>query len=395
MKIPARLQPLIDDGIIDYVIKPLRSGKEADLFVVSSGDDFLCAKIYKEKTKRTFHSQVLYQEGRNRRNSRSSRALGKHSKYGKKVEEQEWQDSEIDTLFTLHNAQVCVPTPNICLSGVLIMQLILDAEGEVAPQIGDITFDTEEARYCHDYLMREVIKMLLAGVVHADLSEFNVVMAFNGPIIIDFPQAVDATSNNNAQFFLERDVKNLTHFFGRFESALLEGDYGLEIWQHYKAHTLTIDMELTGKPVISEEEVDVEAVVLEIEEAREEAERKQMRRDGIEPEESNEMSEWYTEDKPKNRGKKRRGDSRGPRKKPSTNGSGASSSGASSTKPKSSSPRPSGSKHRSKSPQKGHAPKQGNKQSPRPSSSQPSRSPEPKPTVQKKSVEEPRRWGRR
>jgi RIO kinase 1 len=293
MKIPQRLEPLIEDGLIEYVLRPLRSGKEADIFVVEAYGEIYCAKVYKEKNKRNFHSQVLYQEGRNRRNSRSTRALGKHSKYGKQVEEKEWQQSEVETLFKLHAAGVVVPVPSTCASGVLLMELVLGADGEVAPQLGDIEFDAEEAKYCHDYLLREVILMLLAGVVHADLSEYNVVMAYNGPVIIDFPQAVDATTNNNAQFFLERDVRNLTHFFGRFAPELLEGDFGLEIWQHYHDGTLTKDIELTGKPIVSNKEVDVQSIFREIEEARYEAEQKKAREDGIEPTADEEMANWF------------------------------------------------------------------------------------------------------
>jgi len=293
MKIPKRLQPLIDDGIIDFVIKPLRSGKEADVFVVISSEEVRCAKIYKEKTNRSFHNQVLYQEGRQVKNSRSSRAMGKHTRYGKQVEEEEWQNSEVDTLFRLHGAGVRVPTPYICLSGVLVMELLLDKDGQVAPQLGDIEFDPEEARYCHDYLLRQVIKMLLAGVVHADLSEFNIVMTYAGPIIIDFPQAVDAASNNNAQFFLERDVRNITHFFGRFAPELLQGDYGLELWQHFSAGTLDPEMVITGKPKLSNEPVNIQSVFREIEEAREEAERKAARLAGIEPEEDEGIDEIY------------------------------------------------------------------------------------------------------
>jgi len=295
MKIPKRLEPLLKDGLIDDVIMRLRSGKEAEIFIVDAYGDVCCAKVYKEKTKRNFHSQVLYQEGRNRRNSRASRALGKHTKYGRKVEEDEWQHSEVDTLFKLHEAGVTVPVPHICTSGVLLMELVLDADGNAAPQLGDLDFDPDYAHSCHDRLMREVIRMLLAGIVHADLSEYNVVMSYNGPVIIDFPQAVDATANNNAQFFLERDVRNITHFFGRFDSELLKGNYGLEIWQHYVADTLSPNMTLTGQPVISTKEVDIESVFSEIEEAREEAERKQKRLAGIDPdeEESEEMFEWY------------------------------------------------------------------------------------------------------
>lgn len=298
MKTPKRLIPLIEDGLIDYVEKPLRSGKEADVYIVFASGKYCCAKVYKEKNKRAFHNQVLYQEGRNRRNSRSSRALGKHSKYGKRVEEDEWQQTEINTLFTLHNAGVCVPTPDICINGVLLMELVCDNDGEVAPQIGDIHFDAEHAKYCHDYLLRQVIRMLLAGIIHADLSEFNIVMSSEGPIIIDFPQAVDATSNNNAQFFLERDVRNLTHFFGRFEPEILKGNYGLEIWQHYSAGTLTPDIDITGQPIIDNSAVDIESVVDEIEEARKEAEERQMRREGIDPNETD-SGKW--EEKPKRR----------------------------------------------------------------------------------------------
>jgi RIO kinase 1 len=264
MKIPKRIQPLIDDGIIDSVISRLMSGKEADVFVVRCGAEIRCAKVYKEAAKRSFKQAVTYQEGRKVRNSRRSRAMEKGSKFGRKETETIWQSAEVDALFKLAEAGVRVPTPYVCVDGVLLMELICGADGDVAPRLGDILLSPETALAHHAILMDYVVKMLCAGLVHGDLSEFNVLVDAEGPVIIDLPQAVDAAGNNHAQSMLHRDVNNLRQYYGQFAPELLQSAYSDEIWAHYEAGALSPGIKLTGvfeKPV---EAADVDAVLVEI-----------------------------------------------------------------------------------------------------------------------------------
>ena len=272
MKIPKRIQPLIDDGIIDAVISRLMSGKEADVFVVRCGSEIRCAKVYKEAMKRSFKQAVTYQEGRKVRNSRRNRAMDKGSKYGRKQTEEIWQNAEVDALYKLAGAGVRVPTPYGCIDGVLLMELICDAEGDVAPRLGDVTISPEQALEDHSLVMLYVVRMLCVGVVHGDLSEFNVLLDEQGPVIIDLPQAVNAAANNQAESMLSRDVNNMTNYYGQFAPELLDTRYAKEIWELYEAGELHPDIELTGEFHEDEQSADVDAVLTEISAAIEEEE---------------------------------------------------------------------------------------------------------------------------
>lgn len=272
MKIPKRIQPLIDDGIIDAVISRLMSGKEADVFVVRCGSEIRCAKVYKEAMKRSFKQAVTYQEGRKVRNSRRNRAMDKGSKYGRKQTEEIWQNAEVDALYKLAGAGVRVPTPYGCIDGVLLMELICDADGNVAPRLGDVTMSAEQAVEDYRLVMLYVVRMLCVGVVHGDLSEFNVLLEEQGPVIIDLPQVVNAAANNQAESMLSRDVNNMTNYYGQFAPELLDTRYAKEIWELYEAGELHPDIELTGEFHEDEQSADVDAVLIEISAAIEEEE---------------------------------------------------------------------------------------------------------------------------
>lgn len=272
MKTPRPLEPLIEDGLIDEVIRPLKSGKEADVYVVRCGREIRCAKVYKDVNKRSFRQAVTYQEGRKVRNSRQARAMEKGTRYGRKQQEEVWQNAEVDALYRLAGAGVRVPRPHCFVDGVLLMELVTDSEGDAAPRLNDLELTEAQARAYHAALIGEVVRMLCAGVVHGDLSEFNVLAAADGPVIIDLPQAVDASSNNHAAQMLERDVDNLAAYFGRFAPDLLTTDYGKEIWALYEASELRPTSELTGRFERVLKEADVAGVMEEIDAAREEAE---------------------------------------------------------------------------------------------------------------------------
>ena len=277
MKIPKRIQPLIDDGVIDAVISRLMSGKEADVFVVRCGSEIRCAKVYKEAMKRSFKQAVNYREGRKVRNSRRSRAMDKGSKYGRRQTEAIWQNTEVDALYRLANANVRVPTPYGCVDGVLLMELICDAEGDVAPRLSDVTMSADQALEDHAVVMQYIVRMLCVGIVHGDLSEFNVLVDEYGPVIIDLPQAVDAAANNHAQSMLMRDVNNLTNYYGQFAPELLGSRFAEEIWALYEAGDLHPDVELTGVFTEDTHSADVDAVLVEISAAIEEEEARQVR----------------------------------------------------------------------------------------------------------------------
>lgn len=268
MKIPQRLQPLIEDGLADAVVRQLMSGKEAMVFIVRCGDELRCAKVYKEASKRSFRQAVDYTEGRKTKNSRKARAMEKGTRYGRKVQEEAWQSAEVDALYRLAAAGVRVPTPYNFHEGVLLMELVTDGEGDPAPRLNDVDFTEDEACMHHRSLMAQVVRMLCAGVVHGDLSEYNVLLGAEGPVIIDLPQAVDAAGNNHASSMLERDVGNITAFFGRFAPDLLTTEYGKEIWSLYEDGALHPGVELTGRFEHSVKPVDLDSVMLEIDDAR-------------------------------------------------------------------------------------------------------------------------------
>ncbi|TEW46464.1 PA4780 family RIO1-like protein kinase [Psychromonas algicola] len=270
MKIPKRIQPLVDDGIVDKVLRQLMSGKEATVYVVQCGDEVRCAKVYKEASKRSFKNAVLYNEGRKVRNGRSARAMQKGSKFGREQQEEIWQNTEVDTLYKFADAGIRVPTPYGCFGGVLVMELITDAEGFAAPRLNDVTMDEDKALTDHAKMMDYVVRMLSVGVIHGDLSEFNVLVDEHGPVIIDLPQAVDAAGNNNAKDMLLRDVNNMRQYYAQFAPSLANTRYGDEIWSIFEAGELTAKTVLTGKFVDSEVSADVDMVLHEINAAREE-----------------------------------------------------------------------------------------------------------------------------
>jgi len=280
MKIPKRILPLINEGLVDEVIRPLMSGKEADVYVVRCGSEIRCAKIYKEAYKRSFKQAVLYQEGRKVRNSRRARAMEKGSKFGRNEQEQAWQNAEVDALYRLANIDVRVPKPYGCFDGVLIMELITDDDGQVAPRLNDVSMTAEQALEDHSIMMRYVTRMLFSGLIHGDLSEFNVLVDDFGPVIIDLPQAVDSTANNNARYFLERDVNKITAYYALFAPELLDSQYGREIWALYEAGDLHPEVELTGYVEESTQVADVDSVLQEIKAAMaEEMERQERLRE--------------------------------------------------------------------------------------------------------------------
>lgn len=264
MKIPKRIEPLVEDGLVDKVIRQLMSGKEATVYVVQCGDEIRCAKIYKEANQRSFHQAVHYTEGRKVKNSRQARAMEKGSSYGRKEQEAAWQHSEVDALYKLAAAGVRVPLPFGFYEGVLLMELVSDAQGEPAPRLNDLQLSEEQAREFHAMLIRQVVLMLCAGIVHGDLSEYNILVDSKGPVIIDLPQAVDAAANNNASRMLERDVENLANYFGQFSPELQATQYGKEIWAIYQRGELLPDTPLTGRFKQSEKKADVRSVMREI-----------------------------------------------------------------------------------------------------------------------------------
>ena len=264
MKIPNRIQPLVDDGLIDDVLQRLKSGKEADVYTVLCGGKVQCAKVYKEATQRSFKQAVQYQEGRKTRNSRNAPAMQKGTKFGRKQQEESWQTAEVDALFRLANAGVRVPQPYLCIDGVLLMELVTDANGSVAPRLSDVSLSEEEAVTDFHTMIRNIVRMLCAGIVHGDLSEFNVLLDDQGPVIIDLPQAVDAAANNHAESMFERDVDNITSYYGQFAPQLLKTRYAKEIWLLYEDGKLTPETPLTGEFVEEERVVDMDSLMDEI-----------------------------------------------------------------------------------------------------------------------------------
>jgi len=277
MKPPARLQSLIEEGLIDTVVRQLMSGKEAMVFVVRSGGETLCAKVYKEATHRSFRQAVDYTENRKVKNTRQARAMAKGTRFGREAQEAAWQSAEVDALYRLAAAGVRVPKPHNFYDGVLLMELVADEGGDAAPRLNDVVFTAEQARAHHATLLVEVVRMLCAGIVHGDLSEFNILLAADGPVIIDLPQAVDAAGNNHASRMLLRDVANLRGFFGHFAPELLHTQYGPEIWDLYQRGALTPETPLTGRYERKAGAVDLGSIMREIDDARAEEAARRLR----------------------------------------------------------------------------------------------------------------------
>src|SRR5437762_1981615 len=279
MKTPAGLQPLIDDGVIDEVIRSLKGGKEATVYLVRSGAHMRCAKVYRDMAQRSFQKRAQYQEGRKVRGSRQARAMSKNTRFGRKEQEAAWKNAEVDALYQLLTADVRVPKPYGYFNDVLLMELVTDAEGNPAPRLGEIELSAEQAREYHDVLIRQIVRMLSIGLIHGDLSEFNVLVAPHGPVIIDFPQVVNAAGNNGALAMLERDVNNIRGTMGRFAPELLETEFAREMWAQFEQGELTADSKLTGVFARAETLVNPDTVLLAVEDAREEAVQRELGRE--------------------------------------------------------------------------------------------------------------------
>lgn len=268
MRLPAGLQELLDEAIIDEVVRQLKSGKEASVYVVRCGAQLRCAKVYKDMSQRSFQQRSQYQEGRKVRGSREARAMAKSTRYGRKEQESAWKNAEVDALYQLSAAGVRVPQPFGFFNGVLLMEMVRDADGDCAPRLGEVELSPEVARDYHRFLISQIVCMLSAGLIHGDLSQFNVLIDAHGPVIIDLPQAVNAAGNNNAFAMLERDVRNITDSLGRFAPELCDTNFAMEMWQLFEKGELKPDSALTGIYVKDEAPPDLTQVVLAIEDAR-------------------------------------------------------------------------------------------------------------------------------
>lgn len=269
MRVPAGLQELLDEAIIDEVVRQLKSGKEASVYAVRCGTEIRCAKVYKDMAQRSFQQRAQYQEGRKVRGSRDARAMAKSTRYGRKEQENAWKNAEVDALYQLSAAGVRVPRPFGFFNGVLIMEMVTDADGDCAPRLGEVDLTADVAREYHGFLISQIVRMLCTGLIHGDLSQFNVLIDAQGPVIIDLPQAVNAAGNNNAFAMLERDVNNVTEALGQFAPELLQTNFAAEMWQLFEQGELKPESVLTGIHVKDETPADVEQVVLAIDEARE------------------------------------------------------------------------------------------------------------------------------
>ena len=278
MKIPGRIEPLVREGFVSEVIRQLMSGKEATVYVVRCGTEICCAKVYKEANKRSFRQSVNYTEGRKTKNSRRARAIEKGTSYGRKAQEEAWQNAEVDALYQLAAAGVRVPKPYNFYEGVLLMELITDNEGNAAPRLNDLILTAELSREYHHALIAEVIRMLCTGMVHGDLSEYNVLVDSKGVVIIDFPQVINAAANNQARDMLLRDVNNLAIYFGRFAPELLSTNYGMEMWSLYQGNKLHPDSVLTGHFECIEKPVNLNGVMREINDTLKEERARQLYR---------------------------------------------------------------------------------------------------------------------
>ncbi len=279
MKVPKGLQPLIEDGVIDEVIRSLKSGKEATVYVVRSGTHLRCAKVYRDMAQRSFQRRAQYQEGRKVRGSRETRAMSRSTRFGRREQEHEWKNAEVDALYRLVAADVRVPRPFGYFNDVLIMELVTDESGNPAPRLGEVELTPGIARDYHGFLMRQIVRMLSLGLIHGDLSEFNVLLAPEGPVIIDLPQVVNASGNNAAFAMLERDTNNIRATLGRFAPELLQTEFAREMWTLYEQGELHPESPLTGVAARDERAADPGSVIQVIEDARDEAIRRRLGRE--------------------------------------------------------------------------------------------------------------------
>ena len=280
MKTPTALQPLIEDGVIDEVIRALKSGKEATVYLVRSGTQTRCAKVYRDMRQRSFQRRAQYQEGRKLRGSRQTRAANKNTRFGRGEQEAAWKNAEVDALYRLQAAGVRVPKPYGYFNDVLLMELVVGSDGHPAPRLGEIDLSPEKAREYHEFLIRQIVRMLDIGLIHGDLSEFNVLVDSDGPVIIDLPQVVNAAGNNGALAMLERDVNNIRGTLGRFAPELLATEFAREMWDVYERGELTADRQLRGLFARDETVADAEGVLLVVDDAREEAIQRELGRQG-------------------------------------------------------------------------------------------------------------------
>jgi RIO kinase 1 len=280
MRVPSSLTSLVEEGVIDEVVGPLMSGKEAEVFLVRAGGELRVAKVYKEAQNRTFKNRAEYTEGRKVRNTRDQRAIQKGSRHGRSQDEAAWRSTEVDMIYRLRGAGVRVPVPHHFIDGVLVMEMVADAEGRPAPRLAEVSLDRDQAIRVFEGLLGETVRMLCTGVVHGDLSDFNVLMSAEGPVIIDFPQSVDAASNQNARKLLLRDVENLKRFLSRSAPEERPGAYAEEMWDLYAKSLLTPETRLTGRHRPSERRVDTAAVLDLVGEANHD-ERKRRERQGL------------------------------------------------------------------------------------------------------------------
>src|SRR5579862_2400478 len=279
MKTPSALQPLIDDGVIDEVIRSLKSGKEATVYVVRTGAHTRCAKVYRDMKQRSFQKRARYQEGRKVRGSRQARAMNKSTRFGRKEQEAAWKNAEVDALYKLVEAGVRVPKPYGYFNDTLLMELVTDAAGNPAPRLGEVDLSPETAREYHRFLIQQIVRMLSIGLIHGDLSEFNVLVGSEGPVIIDLPQAVNAAGNNSALEMLERDVNNIRGTLGRFAPELLESEFAREMWALFERGELTAESTLSGVFARDETPANADEVLLAVEDAREEALQRELGRE--------------------------------------------------------------------------------------------------------------------
>jgi RIO kinase 1 len=241
------LAPLLADGVIDEIVSRLKGGKEADVWLVRAGGQTVAAKVYKARQTRSFKNDAAYKEGRKVRNTRTQRAMDRGSRFGQAAAEDAWKEKESDALFRLHAAGVRVPRPVLFHEGVLLMEVVVDAQGHPALRLVDAPIAREQAAGIYADLRTQAVKMLACGLIHGDLSPYNVLLGAHGPVVIDLPQVVDAAHNSQAEKFFLRDLDSIRRFCASHDPALGGQGDGREIWQAYVRRELTADFVPTGR----------------------------------------------------------------------------------------------------------------------------------------------------